>query len=196
MIDHERPLFSADEGTTAIFYSINNCHTGLRGISFGNFLIKQVILELKRELPKLKTFATLSPIPLFRDWLSTSLEDPDSDLVTSGQRDCLQRLDTQDWQHWDSELKLLLLRLAARYLLEAKRGDYPHDPVARFHLRNGARLERINWRGDVSENGVSQSAGMLVNYVYDLRTIEMNHEDHVTHRKIAASPRVKRLLRA
>jgi len=195
LIDRRRPVISADEATTAVFYSINNCHTGLRGISFGNFLIKQVILELTRELPKLRTFATLSPIPMFRRWLSTSLAAPDSDLVTGEQRDRLERLDPQDWHQSDAELKPLLLRLAARYLLEAKRGDYPHDPVARFHLRNGARLERINWRGDVSENGISQSAGILVNYVYDVRTIEMNHEDHVTHCKIAASPLVKRLAR-
>ena len=159
-------------------------------------MIKQVVLELKRELPKLRTFATLSPIPMFRHWLSTLLDDPESKLVTSAQRDGLKSLDTQNWHHTETELKPLLLRLAAYYLLEAKRGEYPLDPVARFHLRNGARLERINWRGDVSENGLAQSAGILVNYVYDLRAIEMNHEGYVTCKKVVATPIVRRLARS
>ena len=196
LIERERPVLSANEATTAVFYSINNCHAGLSGISFGNFLIKQVVLELKRELPKLRTFATLSPIPMFRHWLSTLLDDPESKLVTSAQRDGLKSLDTQNWHHTETELKPLLLRLAAYYLLEAKRGEYPLDPVARFHLRNGARLERINWRGDVSENGLAQSAGILVNYVYDLRAIEMNHEGYVTCKKVVATPIVRRLARS
>ena len=195
LLDCDRPSIRADGATTAIFYSINNCHAGLKGISLGNFLIKQVVLELQHEFPKLRTFATLSPIPRFRQWLSRLLDDRESALLDNGDRRLLKMLDTPNWHSSESELKPLLLRLAASYLLEAKDGGVPHDPVARFHLRNGARLERINWRGDVSKNGLAQSAGMLVNYVYDLCTIERNHEDYVTNKSIASAPVVKRLVR-
>ena len=195
LIDCDRPRIRAADATTAVFYSINNCHHGLRGISFGNFLIKQVVLELQYEFPKLKTFATLSPIPMFRRWLSALIEDPETGLLTGEDRRLLTMLDTPDWQSSGAALKPLLLRLAAHYLLEAKDSGFPHDPVARFHLRNGARLERINWGGDMSENGLAQSAGMLVNYVYDLCTIERNHENYVTNQEIATTPTVKRLVR-
>lgn len=195
LIDCDRASIRADDGNAAIFYSINNCHGGLKGVSFGNFLIKQVVLELQHEFPKLKMFATLSPIPKFRQWLSKLLDDPDSQLVTNADRELLKTLDTQKRHDAEAELKPLLLRLAAYYLLEEKEDGLPYDPVARFHLRNGARLERINWGGDVSENGLAQSAGMLVNYVYDLGTIERNHESFVTRQEIAAAPTVKRLVR-
>ncbi len=195
LIDHKRPTICANKADTATFYSINNCQYGLRGISFGNFLIKQVVLELQREFPNLKTFATLSPIPLFRRWLSDLLAEPDSGLITNSERNLLEALDTPAWNHDESDLKPLLLRLAAFYLLEIKQGKFPHDPVARFHLRNGARLARINWKGDVSENGFAQSAGMLVNYIYDPRAIEKNHEDYVANRNVAVTPSVRRLAR-
>ncbi len=195
LIDCDRPSIRADDGNAAIFYSINNCHRGLKGISFGNFLIKQVVLELQHEFPKLKMFATLSPIPKFRQWLLNLLDNPESELMTNADRELLQTLDTPKRHDAEAELKPLLLRLAAYYLLEEKEGGLPYDPVARFHLRNGARLERINWGGDVSENGLAQSAGMLVNYVYDLGTIERNHENFVTRQDIAAAPTVKRLVR-
>ena len=195
LIDRDRPVLRPDAADTAIFYSINNCHRGLKGISFGNFLIKQVILELQREFPRLKTFATLSPIPTFRYWLSGVLDDPETEFVTDADRKLLKALDSPDWLCSETGLKPLLQRLAAIYFLAAKRDGCPYDPVARFHLRNGARLERINWQGDVSGNGMAQSAGMLVNYVYDLRAIETNHEDYVINRNIAAAPAVKRLAR-
>ena len=195
LIDCDRASIRADDGNAAIFYSINNCHGGLKGISFGNFLIKQVVLELQHEFPKLKMFATLSPIPKFRQWLLKLLANPDSQLVTNADRELLTTLDTPKRHDVEAELKPLLLRLAAYYLLEEKEGGLPYDPVARFHLRNGARLERINWGGDVSENGLAQSAGMLVNYVYDPGTIERNHENFVTRQDIAAAPTVKRLVR-
>ena len=196
LIDSDRPVLRPDTADTAIFYSINNCHRGLKGISFGNFLIKQVVLDLQREFPRLKTFATLSPIPMFRDWLSGVLDDPESGYVTDPDRERLKALDSPDWRRSESSLRPLLQRLAAIYFIEAKSGGFPYDPVARFHLRNGARLERINWRGDVSGNGMAQSAGMLVNYVYDLRAIETNHEDYVIDRNIAVAPAVKRLARS
>ena len=195
LIDRDRLAIRADDATMAIFYSINNCYGGLKGISFGNFLIKQVVLELQHEFQKLKMFATLSPMPRFRHWLSKLLEDPDCALVTNSDRDLLNVLDTPNWQEVEIELKPLLLRLAAYYLLEAKADGLPIDPVARFHLRNGARLERINWRGNVSENGLAQSAGMLVNYVYDLETIKTNHENFVMNKNIAAASTVRRLIR-
>lgn len=195
LIDRERPVLRPDTADTAIFYSINNCHRGLKGISFGNFLIKQVVLELQREFPRLRTFATLSPIPIFRHWLSKVLDDPETGIVTDADRKLLEMLDLPEWHRSETGLKPLLQRLAAIYFLEAKRDGFPYDPVARFHLRNGARLERINWLGDVSGNGMAQSAGMLANYVYDLRSIETNHEDYVVSRNIAVAPAVKRLAR-
>lgn len=196
LIDRARPAIRPDTADTAIFYSINNCHHGLKGISFGNFLIKQVVLELQREFPRLKTFATLSPMPMFRHWLTKVAGDPEAGIVTDGDRKIFEKLDSPDWLRSEIELRPLLQRLAAVYFLEAKRDGLPYDPVARFHLGNGARLERINWRGDESANGMAQSAGMLANFVYDLRAIETNHEDYVTNRNIAAAPAVKRLARS
>lgn len=195
LIDRERTALRPDTADTAIFYSINNCQRGLKGISFGNFLIKQVVLELQREFPRLRTFATLSPIPLFRHWLSEMLVDPEAEMLTDADRKLLETLDAPDWQDSEAGLKPLLQWLAANYFLAVKHDGLPYDPVARFHLRNGARLERINWRGDDSKNGMAQSAGMLVNYIYDLRAIETNHEDYVINCSIAAAPAVKRMAR-
>ena len=197
-----QPLISGPEDTldsvradTAIFYAINNCRVGLIGISFGNFLIKQVVVELAHELPGLKTFATLSPVPGFRTWLASLVDSGDSEL-SAEETTAIGRVSEADWHQDDgaaAELREPLTRLCARYLLEAKSSGRPLDPVARFHLRNGARLERINWLGDVSAKGLAESAGLLVNYVYDPRTIERNHESYVREGKIAASPEIKRL---
>jgi malonyl-CoA decarboxylase len=176
---------------TAIFYSISNCQDGLAGISFGNFLIKQVVHELARELPRLKVFSTLSPIPGLRRWLAEQAD------LTEPEREAVGRLDNPDW-HLNEALALavrpVLMRLCARYLVDAKRGDRPADPVARFHLGNGARLEQINWMGDSSANGIAQSAGMLCNYLYDLKTIERNHEAYADSGRVAASSQVRKLL--
>ena len=190
----DEPLDPA-RADTAIFYAINNCRDGLVGISFGNFLIKQVVVELARELPSLKTFATLSPIPGFRAWLATQAGNGDG-ARPAEEAAAIERLSRPDW-HGDedaaAEMQESLTRLCARYLLQAKSHGRPLDPVARFHLRNGARLERINWLGDVSAKGLSDSAGLLVNYVYDPKTIERNHESYVREGKIAASPEIRRL---
>lgn len=140
-----------DDTDTAIFYSITNCQRGLSGISFGSFLIKQVSAHLQNELPQLVTFATLSPIPGFARWLSE--QDP---------------IDVTN----QSELEAA----CARYLLCARRKQLPLDPVARFHLRNGARLERLNWQGDTSDKGTAESHGMLVNYRYSGQDLEANHD--------------------
>jgi len=182
---------------TAIFYSINNCQKGLKGISFGNFLIKQVADELAEEIGSLKNFATLSPIPGFRHWLDGKVRKRVEDAVEFGLSDDdidrLALLEQENWWHNEEAaqaLKPLLTQLCARYLLEAKRGDEPADPVARFHLSNGARIEQLNWLGDKSEQRMAQSYGLLVNYVYDRRSVIKNHEAYVGKGRVVASSSV------
>ena len=192
----DRKVLPAEEATTAVFYSISNCQPGLRGISFGNFLIKQVVEDLSRDLPSLKTFVTLSPAPGFGPWLKRAAADADG---LGGDTTSLARLGTPDW-HLDpiivEQLRPLLLGLAAAYYLEAKaKNGQPLDPVARFHLGNGARLERLNWLGDTSSKGLREAAGLMVNYLYDLNTIETNHEAFANQGVVAASPAIQRLLR-
>lgn len=187
-----------DQPDTAIFYSINNCQAGLKGISFGNFLIKQVVMELQRELPQLKQFATLSPAPGFRHWLTSALAESDSHIVSGEERKLLALLESPRWQDDPQacdQLRPVLLRLCAQYLLNAKRGHYPLDPVARFHLGNGAALARINWQGDVSPKGLAQSAGILVNYRYDQNRVEEQHEAYINDGIVAASSEVTHLLK-
>ncbi|MFV0245632.1 MAG: malonyl-CoA decarboxylase [Qingshengfaniella sp.] len=193
----ELPVARAD---TAIFYSINNCLDGLRGISFGNFLIKQVVVELRRELPNLRTFATLSPVPGFRRWLTAQvLGDPDSPWISAADRQTLAALDRVDWHLLPDvadTLKPILTRLIAAYLVRVKSGDHPTDPVARFHLGNGARLDSLNWLGDISEDRMAQSCGFLVNYVYDLKAIEENHEVYVKNHQVVTSRKIAELAAA
>ena len=174
------------EADTAVFYSISNCQRGLVGISFGNFLIKQVVHELAVEMPGLRTFATLSPVPGFRKWLARAAAE--GRFAEEGN---LGDLESRDWPADDFAPRLL--RLCARYLLHEKRGRQPLDPVARFHLRNGARLERLNWMADPSKAGLAQSGGMMVNYVYDEAEVVANHEAYVNEGRIARSPAVAAL---
>ena len=174
------------EADTAVFYSISNCQRGLVGISFGNFLIKQVVHELAVEMAGLRTFATLSPIPGFRKWLTRAAGE--GRLADEGD---LGDLESPGWP--SDDLAPRLLRLCARYLLHEKRGRQPLDPVARFHLRNGARLERLNWMGDPSSSGLRQSGGMMVNYVYDEAEVVVNHEAFVNEGRIAHAPTVAEL---
>lgn len=189
----------AQEPTTAVFYSISNCQEGLRGISFGNFLIKQVAEDLLKEKPSLKTFVTLSPIPGFADWLAQARTAPDPAKIDAEDLRALELLDDADW--WvdgeDAELlKPLVMRLAAHYFLDAKGADgKPLDPVARFHLGNGARLERINWQGDTSVKGLREAHGLMCNYRYELRDIEKNHEAYVNEGTVAASRQVYTLVK-
>ncbi|MCT7654701.1 malonyl-CoA decarboxylase [Oceanimonas sp. NS1] len=165
-----------EQADTAVFYSISNCQSGLKGISFGNFLIKQVVQELSRELPSLKQFVTLSPVPGFARWL----KQQDEGQLQPALADRLEQLTHADWaqrQEVESALQPDLLALAAHYLTEAKsRQGLPLDPVARFHLGNGASLHRLNWLADNSAKGQSQSHGIMVNYLYELDRIEQNHE--------------------
>ena len=185
--------------TTAVFYSISNCQEGLRGISFGNFLIKQVVEDLVKERASLTTFVTLSPMPDFADWLSRLSADEDPSLLTAAESDRLRVLADPAWVDTAvaEPLKPLLLRLAAHYLLNVKTPEgHPVDPVARFHLGNGARLERINWQGDISPKGLREAHGLMCNYRYELRDIEKNHEAYENEGIVAASRHVHALLKA
>jgi len=195
----DRTPLAAGEADTAVFYSISNCQTGLRGISFGNFLIKQVVEELKHDVPELKTFVTLSPAPTLRSWLGDLATDEEAAVaLTEEERAALRRIDEPDWQEGEDTAALgaTLSPLAAYYFLSAKRPDgLPVDPVARFHLGNGARLEQIDWLGDTSPRGLSEAAGFMVNYLYDLKDIEDNHELFFNQRRVVASAQVRRLAR-
>ena len=187
----------ADKPSTAVFYSISNCQEGLRGISFGSFLIKQVVEDLLKERTSLKTFVTLSPVPQFADWLADVLADDATSLVTPAERERLLVLEDPAWvgSAAAEPMKPLLLRLAAHYFLSVKVEGRPVDPVARFHLGNGARLERINWQGDLSAKGLREAHGLMCNYRYDLKDIEKNHEAYENEGAVAASRQVHTLLK-
>ena len=186
LLDLESPVTDPENANCAIFYSITNCQEGLRGVSFGNLLIKQVAEDLGREFPRLKTFATLSPIPGFRKWLAGVAKERDD------VRTLLARLDSGRWfddHAVAADTQRQLVRLCSYYLTRAKQGREPLDPVARFHLGNGARMERLNWLGDISTMGMRRSAGMMVNYVYRLDDVERNHEVYARDGHVVASRR-------
>jgi malonyl-CoA decarboxylase len=188
-VDADAARAQAANADTAIFYSISNCQEGLRGVSFGNFLIKQVVEELQAEFPQLKQFSTLSPIPGFRRWLTQRLAD--------GGAAPLPLLAHDRW--WDDQqqsdtLRPDLMRLCAIYLTQRPSPGTRIDPVARFHLGNGARLERINWLGNTVPRGIEESFGIMVNYLYDHDSIEANHEAFVHDGTIARSANVDALL--
>jgi len=183
---------------TAIFYSISNCQEGLKGISFGNFLIKQVVMELRSEFPQLKQFATLSPIPGFRRWLNKARENALPEFVGEDGERLLGMLDSAAWVNDTvciEALQPVLMKLCAHYLLHEKRNAQPLDPVARFHLGNGAQIARLNWQGDTSANGIRQSAGILVNYAYQLKEVESNHEAFMNEGLISSSAEFQKLLK-
>jgi len=216
LLDESAPVLDPQDVRAAVFYSISNTQPGLRGVSFGGFLIKRVVEQLLAEVPKLKTFATLSPVPGFRRWLEgesrarnpTLLGANDADRIcrtasTSDPYEALAELLKRDLvadAPAAAALEPLLSHLVARYLVDAKQteGEREHvlDPVARFHLGNGARLERVNWLGDTSARGMKQSCGLMVNYLYKLDEIESNHEAYAREGKVAISGVVKRLLKA
>ena len=211
LLDQREPAEDPGNADTAIFYSISNCQAGLAGVHLGSFLIKRVVGDLAYDLPNLKTFATLSPIPGFRGWLDRHLDDPDllSDaeagpILAAGDGENPARalkalLARPDWPSDPDAVAALrpaLSRLAARYLLNERRGDCAHDRVAHFHLTNGARVERINWLGDTSNSGLRQAAGMMVNYRYKLDEIEKNHETYSGSGHVAAAPAVEKMLKS
>ncbi|TGN41152.1 malonyl-CoA decarboxylase [Marinobacter confluentis] len=190
---------AAELADSAAFFGISNCQVGLRGISFGNFLIKQVVQELKQELPNLKNFVTLSPLPGFRSWLEKTYRS-ESGLLTPEAQETLALLDDSQWVYDDemtNSLNEVVRPLAARYLLKEKNHEnLPLNPVARFHLGNGAELHRINWMGDISAKGIEQSAGLMVNYLYVLEHIERNNEKYITNGEIACSAKVRELAKS
>jgi malonyl-CoA decarboxylase len=233
LLDEKAPVLDAKQADTAIFYSINNCQRGLDGISFGNFLIKRVVGLLGEELPNLKNFATLSPIPGFTRWLGTRLPKEPA-LLTEEEgaalraaspaalalpapaaagastapllpetppQTLLRVLGRRGWQRDDALCKVLepiLTRLCAGYLLheQAPRGaPRALDPVAHFHLSNGARIERLNWRGDISAKGLKESGALMVNYLYDPTKIEENHEAYAGEGKRPTASAIRRLTR-
>ncbi len=182
-----RASINPKSAKTAVFYSISNCQPGLKGVSFGNFLIKQVAEELVRDFPRLKTFVTLSPVPGFMSWLKKSHADAST----------LQAIAQPGW-HSDAaiaeKLRPDLHTLIVEYLLEEKTASgRPLDPVARFHLGNGASVEHVRWLGDTSEKGLNNGAGFMVNYLYDLDNVINNHEAHVKHSTIFAAHRIRTL---
>lgn len=199
LLDIDAPVAATDQADCAIFYSITNCQEGLRGISFGNLLIKQVAEELKREFPRLQTFATLSPIPGFRRWLDGNEVRVRLSVGPDAERRLalLSAINTPGWHAGEvpETLQKLLTRLCAWYLMHAKQGAEPLDPVARFHLGNGAALERLNWLGDTSDSGMARSAGLMVNYVYRLEDVERNHERYFSDHAVVASRTVEKLAR-
>src|SRR6266702_630093 len=195
LLAEERQPVPIERARTAVFYSISNTQKGLGGISFGSFLIKQVVEELRRELPKLDTFVTLSPVPGFMQWLKQADDLP----VSEEERMLLENLEKPDWfahPELTSQLRAVLEPLAAHYFLKARTSKGRLiDSVARFHIGNGARLERIDWLGDLSPKGLRESAGIMVNYLYRLEDIEKNHEAYANQGEIAASSAVKKLLK-
>src|SRR3984893_12159646 len=191
----DRRLVPIERARTAVFYSISNTQRGLGGISFGSFLIKQVVEELRRELPKLENFVTLSPVPGFMQWLKQASDVP----VSDEDRALFVHLDEPDWfdnAELAAQLRAVVEPLAAHYFLKARTSKGRLiDSVARFHLGNGARLERINWLGDTSAKGHGESAGIMVNYLYRLDDIEKNHEAYANDGTVVASNAVKKLLK-
>ena len=197
LLDPKTPVLDPTTADCAAFYSITNCHDGLRGVSFGNMLIKHVVEELRRDFPRLKTFATVSPVSGFAEWLTKT----EPALTIDERRPMLRKvLDTFRGSRDDDEpavapsIQRELSQLCAHYLSDAKRdGKMPLDPVARFHLANGARLERLNWMGDTSSAGLARSLGFTVNYVYRLADVERNHEAYAKACVVAASPEFRKL---
>lgn len=198
LLDVHAPLFDHRKADTAIFYSISSTQVGLRGVSFGNFLLKRVIDDLRRDFPKLDKFATLSPIPALASWLR---HHPQA-LGEAGIDFSLAQLADGTWaqdREIARQLREPLTRLAARYLATAKRGNQdggpPYDPVARFHLGNGARIERLNYLADNSAKGFAQSFGLMVNYRYELDDLEGNLEAFAGSGRIAMSSAIRRQAR-
>jgi malonyl-CoA decarboxylase len=194
LLAEKRAQLAPNKARAATFYSISNCQQGLAGVNFGNFLIKQVVEEIRRELPAIEAFVTLSPVPGFRAWVETT-EDP---AVAPLKNAALSAAADDNWPaapNQAARLRAALEPLAAHYFLKARRPDgRVIDPVARFHLGNGASLERIDWQGDLSPKGLAESYGLMVNYLYDLDEIERNHEAFVNRGVVAASSGVKKLL--
>jgi len=196
LIDPDAAIYPVESADSAIFYSITKCQEGLRGVPFGGFLINQVLGRLRAELPRVKLFATLSPVPAFLPWLRQVADHAGRAGGGPLIRALLKKLEQPKWIADDEiqkELRLSLVPLCAHYLLFVRKGAEPLDPVERFHLRNGARLERINWLADTSPTGVDRSATIMANYIYCPAPLERNHELYVRNLKVIASSKVRGL---
>ncbi|HKK29487.1 MAG TPA: malonyl-CoA decarboxylase [Alphaproteobacteria bacterium] len=211
LLDEEDDRLPPETADTAIFYSISNAQRGLDGIGFGDFLIKRVVADLSAEYKNLKTFATLSPIPGFARWFTREVEENGAAILLEEERTALEQalnketpveeflptvLTNHEWAQdpaVSDALKPAMTRLAATYLYTAKRGLRAMDPVAHFHLSNGARMERLNWMGDTSPRGMRQAAGLMINYVYKLAEIDENHESYKGDGTIAVSSAIRNL---
>ncbi len=201
LLDPDSPVLDTVSAEWAIFYSITNCQEGLRGVPFGSFLIKQVVEDLSKDFPRIRKFATVSPVPGFRRWLVDKAEAFNKSPKLAPFAKALAKLDDPQWMQpqnihdeaLHAELERHLAPLCAYYLLHAKQSQEPRDPVARFHLKNGARLERINWLGDTSAAGLKRSVGFSANYIYKLPDVERNHELYVGEHKIRASREMEAL---
>ncbi len=194
ILSQSRTIAHAEATNTAVFYSISNCQAGLAGVTFGNFLIKQVAQELSVQLPNLKYFRTLSPVPGFMRWVNSHSQQviPEEQ---RGKLEIVSKLADKTIVNPNEEELQILKELAANYLVNEKREDkQPLDPVARFHLGNGAELNSILPRADLYEKGLNQSAGVMVSYLYDLDKVIANHEDYATHREVVCSSEVNELL--
>ncbi|MGE5169963.1 MAG: malonyl-CoA decarboxylase domain-containing protein [Rudaea sp.] len=211
LLDESTPTIDPRAAGAAVFYSISSTQAGLRGVSFGGFLIKRVVESLLAEYPKLSTFATLSPVPGFRRWLDARVRSGTNHLLAERAQAAFAKLAPGADAHaalraaiggnLPSEgpvrdaLEAVLAPLCARYLVSEKKDGLPVDPVARFHLGNGARLDRVNWLANPSKRGIDESLGIMVNYVYEPQRIEENHEAYFREGKFATSSGVRRLLR-
>jgi malonyl-CoA decarboxylase len=185
VLQMDRQITSKDTASTAVFYSISNCQAGLAGISFGNFLIKRVAQELQLEHPQLTTFVTLSPVPGLMRWMRREMPDLAKQFAADGR---------PDWPADADALEPAFTAAALRYFTRSDRPDgWPNDPVARFHLGNGAILEQINYGADKSPKGMAQSAALMVNYRYDLDVVEANHEAFHETKTVLLSPALKTL---
>jgi malonyl-CoA decarboxylase len=200
ILSDRREAVEPARATTAVFYSITNCQRGLAGVTFGHFLIKQVVEGVSRELPRISNFVTLSPAPNFAAWLNRERANEASLALDEDDREALAALARPDWwrdQASTATIREPFLRAAAWYYLRARNSrGLPVDSVARFHLGNGARLERLDWLGDTSERALQQSHGLMVNYLYDLDYIEQNHEAYAQGHAIVAASAISRLVRS
>ena len=196
LLDSESPIADPSTCTCAIFYSISSCHEGLKGVSLGNALIGRVADELESVYSRLETFATLSPVPGFRAWVMKLPPAGTGGPLSANAALSLAGLERSGWPadvDMSDELKRELLPLCAYYLLRVKRDGEPADPVARFHLRNGACLERINWLSDTSAAGMRRAAGLMVNYLYRRNNPRCRYDAATRTQNMSASPRVERL---
>ncbi|WP_395462630.1 malonyl-CoA decarboxylase [Wolbachia endosymbiont of Cantharis cryptica] len=202
LLDESVPSSDPSNASTAIFYSISSTQAGLSGISLGNFLIKRVVEKLSQEFKSIKTYATLSPVPGFTKWLKENLNQDvallDKLNIKQSSAEILGSIDQLKTNvECESGVKQCLLKLCTYYLLKVNNSNgNAYDPVAHFHLSNGASIKQLNWMADTSEKGISQSAGMMVNYLYELSKIDNNHENYMVNKVISCSKQVSSILKS